>query len=133
MNRTRNIIYWIATAWLCLGLASTGIVQLLHRKEELVRMQSLAYPPYLLTIIGTWKLLAIPALLLPRMPLLKEWAYAGCFFAMSCAGISHLICAHPFADIFPSLLLLVLTLVSWYFRPAAGRPYPLLNGKAQTL
>jgi hypothetical protein len=55
-------------------------------------------------------------LLIPKFSLLKEWAYAGFFFLMSGAVFSHVAARDPVNEIFPSLLLLTLTLVSWYFR-----------------
>jgi hypothetical protein len=59
--------------------------------------------------------------LIPKFPLLKEWAYAGFFFAMSGAAISHIAVSAPIPEILPSLLLLGLTVVSWYFRPNSRR------------
>ena len=78
----------------------------------------LGYPIYFLTILGIWKILGVVAVLIPKFPLLKEWAYAGFFFAMSGAVFSHIALGDSVNEIFPSLLLLILTLVSWYFRPA---------------
>jgi uncharacterized membrane protein YphA (DoxX/SURF4 family) len=121
MTRTIKIIYWIATLWLALGMASTGIVQLLRSDVEVARMAHLGYPAYLLTLLGIWKILGVAAVLIPRSPLIKEWAYAGFFFAMSGAAISHIALGDPVSEIFPSLLLLALTVVSWYFRPASRR------------
>ena len=77
----------------------------------------LGYPEYLLIILGVWKILGVVALLIPKYPLLKEWVYAGFFFAMTGAVFSHIASGYM-TGIFPALLLLVLTLVSWYFRPA---------------
>jgi uncharacterized membrane protein YphA (DoxX/SURF4 family) len=78
MTRTKKIIYWIATLWLSLGMTSTGIVQLFRLQPEVETMMShLGYPSYLLTILGVWKILGVVAVLIPRFPLLKEWAYAG--------------------------------------------------------
>lgn len=81
-------------------------------------MAHLGYPAYFLTIIGVWKILGVVAVLIPKFTTLKEWAYAGFFFAMSGAIFSHLGAHDPVKDILPALLLLALTLVSWYFRPA---------------
>lgn len=119
MNTTKRnkIIYWIATLWLSLGMVSSGIVQILRLKMEVDGMAHLGYPIYFLTIIGVWKLLGVIAILIPKYPLLKEWAYAGFFFMMSGAFFSHLGSGDPFVMMFPSLLLLMLTVVSWYFRP----------------
>ena len=118
MEKRNKIIYWIATLWLSLGMLSTGIVQLINMKEEVDKMALLGYPAYFLQILGIWKILGVIAILIPRFPLVKEWAYAGFFFAMSGAMISHLASGNPVSEIFPSLLLFVLTGVSWYFRPA---------------
>mgnify|MGYP002651370819 CR=1 FL=1 len=124
MSKRNKIIYWIATGWLALGMLSTGIVQLLRVKDETDLMAALGYPVYFLTILGIWKLLGVVAVLIPKMPLLKEWAYAGFFFAMSGAIASHIATGKPM-DIFPSLLLLVLTIVSWYFRPMDRKLIPV--------
>lgn len=121
MKKRDKIIYWVSTLWLSLGMVSTGIVQLLKSKPELESMSHLGYPAYLLTILGIWKILGVLAVLAPKFPLLKEWAYAGFFFAMTGAGISHLAAGNSVREIFPSLLLLVLTVVSWSFRPPERR------------
>lgn len=116
-----RIIYWIATAWLSLGMLSTAIVQLICMKEEADMFTHLGYPLYLLPVLGVWKILGVAAILLPRLPLLKEWAYAGFFFTMSGAVISHIIVRDPASALFGPLLLLVLTLVSRHFRPASRK------------
>lgn len=115
----------MATAWLALGMLSSGVVQLLKGKEEVDFITNLGYPVYFLTILGVWKILGVVALLIPRYPLLKEWAYAGFFFAMSGAAFSHLAHGDGPVEYFGSLLLLVLTAVSWYFRPADRRLIPV--------
>jgi DoxX-like protein len=129
MTKKNRIIYWVATLWLALGMLSTGAVQLLRAKEGAGGADSvshLGYPLYFLTILGVWKLLGVVAVLVPRFPLLKEWAYAGFFFAMSGALVSHLAVASPLKEILPSVLLLALTVVSWSFRPATRKTLPPL-------
>lgn len=121
MTKRNKIIYWIATIWLALGMVSTGVVQLIKTKEGqggVDMITHLGYPTYLLTIIGIWKIFGVVALLIPRNPLLKEWAYAGFFFIMTGALFSHVALTDPLVELIPSLLLLVLTITSWYFRPA---------------
>ncbi len=118
MTKRNKIIYWVATLWLALGMTSTGIVQLIKLEEEVQKTSlELGYPGYFLTIIGVWKLLGVVVLLLPKFPLLKEWAYAGFFFLMSGAIISHLAVNDNASELFGPLLLLVLTGISRYFRP----------------
>jgi hypothetical protein len=125
MTKRKKIIYWISTIWLALGMLATGTLQLFKVKAKgalappgAYGITHLGYPIYLLTILGIWKILGVVAVLIPKFPLLKEWAYAGFFFAMSGAVFSHIAIGDPVIEIFPSLLLLILTVVSWYFRPA---------------
>lgn len=117
MKKSHKIIYWVATAWLSLGMASTGIVQLIHMKEEVEKMDTLGYPAYLLTLLGIWKILGVIAVLVPKFPLLKEWAYAGFFFLTTGAIFSHLAAAGEAVELFGPVLLLLLTITSWIFRP----------------
>ena len=120
MTKRNKIIYWISTIWLALGMVSTGTVQLFKEKAGQGGADSithLGYPVYLLTLLGICKILGVVALLIPKFPILKEWAYAGLFFVMSGAVFSHLAMGDPVKEIFPSVLLIVLILVSWYFRP----------------
>ena len=126
MTKRIKIIYWIATAWLALGMLSTAIVQLLKTEEEVGMMTRLGYPVYFLSIIGVWKILGVVAILIPKFPLLKEWAYAGFFIAMSGAVTSHLVNGDEAKTIFGPTLLMILTMVSWYFRPA-DRKIVLVN------
>ena len=121
MKKRNKIIYWIATIWLSLGMLSTGTVQILKLKGDgpgsVDSMTHLGYPVYFVTLLGIAKILGVIALLIPKFPLLKEWAYAGFFFMMSGAVFTHIAAGNSISEIFPSLLLLVLTVVSWYFRP----------------
>lgn len=125
MSKRDKIVYWVSTLWLALGMASTGFVQLLRQEAEgavappgVYGIKYLGYPVYVLTILGVWKILGVVAVLIPKFPLLKEWAYAGFFFVMSGALYSHAAVGDPVSKFLPSLLLLFLTVVSWYFRPA---------------
>ena len=122
MAKRNKIIYWIATIWLSLGMLSTGAVQLFQLTGDgpgsLNSMTHLGYPAYFVTLLGIAKFLGVIALLISKFPLLKEWAYAGFFFMMSGAIYTHIVAGNSISEIFPSLLLLILTVVSWYFRPA---------------
>jgi len=124
-GKAGKIIYWIATPWLALGMVSTGIVQLMKTPQEIELMTGLGYPVYFLTIIGVWKLLGVVTVLIPKFPLLKEWAYAGFVFNMSGAVFSHLFSGSRATDLFGPMLLLVLTILSWYFRPANRKLVPV--------
>ncbi len=125
MEKRNKIIYWIATLWLALGMMSTGAVQFLKVEKEVQSIERLGYPGYLLTILGVWKILGVIVILIPKFALVKEWAYAGFFFAMTGAMVSHIAVGDPAIELFGPVLLLVLTIVSWYFRP--------LNRKTATI
>ena len=130
MKKRDKIIYWVATLWLALGMVSTAAGQLLKMRTGQGAADSMAhlgYPAYLLTILGVWKVLGVVAVLIPKFPVLKEWAYAGFFFAMSGAAWSHMAVGDSVKEIAPSLLLIVLTFVSWYFRPADRKFIPSIN------
>src|SRR5688500_3893498 len=111
MSKKNKGIYWVATVWLALGTVWSAVVQLSGLEEEKQMMARLGYPGYFLIIIGVWKLLGILAILLPRTPLLKEWAYAGLFFMMSGAILSHIAVNDPAVELFGPVLLLLLTTI----------------------
>ncbi len=124
MKKRDKIIYWIATLWLALGMVSVGggqIFKMQAGQGGVDMITHLGYPVYFLVIIGVWKILGTIAVLIPGFPLLKEWAYAGFFFVMSGAALSHIAVGDPATSTLPSLFLLLLTILSWYFRPAGRR------------
>lgn len=82
--------YWITTATLALAIGSGGTAELLHLRPNVEGIVGrLGYPLYFLTIIGLWKIAGAVVVLAPRLPRLKEWAYAGIFFKMTGAAASH--------------------------------------------
>lgn len=121
MTKTKKIVYWVATVWLSLGMLSSAIVQLLRVPEGVQGVTHLGYPEYLLTILGIWKIFGVITILAPKLPVVKEWAYAGFFFVASGALFSHVTMGDPFSEIFPALLLLTLTVVSWSLRPESRK------------
>lgn len=126
-EKKRRIIYWICTIWLALGMTAGGVQQLFQIGGYVEIVSQLGYPIYLLSILGFWKILGVVAILIPGFPLVKEWAYAGFFFAMSGAATSHITVGQSFTEAIPSLVLLILTVASWYFRPADRKINSLIN------
>ena len=121
MKKRDKILYWAATIWLASAMLAGGIQQLFVPANFLEMFEHLGYPLYFMRILGVWKILATAALLAPGFGLLKEWTYAGSFFLWSGALVSHLALGDPLADMIPAVVLLVLTVVSWIFRPAGRR------------
>jgi len=121
MVKRNKIIYWVATLWLALGMVSTGLLQLFREKAGsggIDTVTHLGFPVYLLTLLGIWKMLGVVAILSPKFPLLKEWAYAGFFFVMTGAVFSHAVMGDEAKEFFGPVLLLILIGLSWHFRPA---------------
>jgi len=119
MTKKNKIIYWVATGFLAFGMLAQGFAQISHTNGYIDMIVShLGYPSYFLYIIGVWKILGVIAILVPDFKLLKEWAYAGFFFVMSGAAFSHVAAGDPIYSIAPALFLLIVIVISWYFRPA---------------
>jgi hypothetical protein len=117
MTKRNKIIYWVTTIWLALGMTSSGIFQIIKFEDVVKKMVTFGYPTYLLTIIGVWKILGVVAILVPKFPLVKEWAYAGFFFLLTGAFFTHFAVGDNASEFFGPSLLLGLTITSWYFRP----------------
>jgi hypothetical protein len=122
--KLKGIGYWATTIIVALELLAGGVTDLIHGPallfvgEPVVPvLAQLGYPVYLLTILGLWKLLGAIALLMPRFPRLKEWAYAGTFFEMTGAAASWAVRGGGMGDLIWPLAFAVLTLASWALRP----------------
>ncbi len=127
MTKRNKIIYWIATGLLAFGMLQSGIFAVLRTKQWVDLVVGLGYPIYFLTILGIWKILGVIAILIPRFKLLKEWAYAGFFFAMTGAFASHLESGdYSIKGLIGPFFQIVFLLFSWYFRPA-DRKISLVN------
>lgn len=118
MEKRKVIWYWIITAILSFCIFSGGVAQVVQVREVVQGFKPLGYPTYFISLIGVWKVLGIIAILVPGFQLLKEWAYAGLFFVMSGAVISHMATGDISAKIIAPVLLAVFTVLSWYLRPA---------------
>jgi DoxX-like family len=131
--KVKTMTYWTSTAILTAGLFTGGLSQLGHQQDTTAAIQHLGYPLYFMTIIGTWKVLAVFALLVPGFARLKEWAYAGVFFNMTGAMISHLVCGDPAWRVVVALSFAVLAVVSWATRPASRTLGTLFSATAPHL
>jgi uncharacterized membrane protein YphA (DoxX/SURF4 family) len=126
LGPSKMIGYWTTTIIVTLELLAGGVTDLIHGPELLFAgdpvalvLTHLGYPVYLLTILGVWKLLGAIALLVPRFPRLKEWAYAGTFFVYVMAAASWAACGGGVSNLIGPLVFAMLTLVSWALRPSS--------------
>jgi hypothetical protein len=113
----RAVAYWAFTVTVAFEMVAGSIWDLLRIEYVRVVLTHLGYPLYLLFILGAWKFPCALVLLLPRLPRLKEWAYAGAFFNYSGAVASHaLVGDRPGVWVWP-LVFAISTLASWALRP----------------
>jgi uncharacterized membrane protein YphA (DoxX/SURF4 family) len=132
--KAKNIAYWTTTALIAFFIGSGGVAQIAQFKGNPHGVVPLlGYPMYFFAILGFWKVLGAIAILVPRFPRLKEWAYAGIFFdltgaAASCAAVAGY-GAYAFHVLAP-LILAGLTVASWALRPQSrtiGVVFPATN------
>lgn len=112
----RSIGYWVTTGLVATALLAGGSAQLAALPETVSGIQKLGYPLYLLKILGIWKVLGAAVLLAPRLPRLKEWAYAGIVFDLTGAVASHAFSGDAPGSLTP-LVLVLLASASWALRP----------------
>jgi uncharacterized membrane protein YphA (DoxX/SURF4 family) len=117
----RQIAYWVATIVAVVGVGATGLLDLTGAPSMAQHVTSLGYPAYLQHFLGVAKLLGAAVILLPRLPRLKEWAYAGMSFDLAGASYSHFAHRDAAAELLLPVSLLVLLLLSYFVRPDARR------------
>ncbi|HLZ30068.1 MAG TPA: DoxX family protein [Chloroflexota bacterium] len=116
MNAHR-IAYWATTGFLAFNILSGGLAELAQRNDNADGMVQLGYPIYFMLILGAWKVLGTMAILAPRLPRLKEWAYAGIVFNMTGAAVSHAVVGDAAWHVYYTGFLAVLAVASWALRP----------------
>lgn len=116
-QKSKTIWYWVITGILSFCLFSGGLAQALQVQGVVQGFKPLGYPTYFISLIGVWKALGIIAILVPGFKLLKEWAYAGLFFTMTGAVISHIASNDIHAQIIAPIVFSIFTVLSWYLRP----------------
>ena len=117
----KNIAYWVTTGVVVLLMLSGGIMQVMRRPDAALGIVRLGYPAYFVVVLGAWKVLGSLALVAPKMPLVKEWAYAGFFFDLTGAAISHATMSSSLGNVIAPLFFAGLAIASWAFRPESRR------------
>ena len=130
--KTKNIAYWTTTILVAFFIGSGGIAQMwqYHANPHGI-VPVLGYPFYFFAILGFWKVMGAIAVLVPRFPRLKEWAYAGIFFdltgaAASCAAVGGY-GVYAFHVLAP-LIIAGFTMASWALRPPSRTLGILFHG-----
>ena len=115
------IAYWVATVFLAVNAVVAGAMDILRIQPLFGLLLHLGFPAYFATILGIWKVLGAVALLAPRYPLLKEWAYAGMFFDFSGAVAAHSATGDGIVSCVGPVVSIGALVASWYLRPQSRR------------
>ena len=120
--RRQMLAYWVATLFVTVTAAAAGTMDILRIEPLFGVMLHMGYPAYFATILGTWKVLGAVALLAPRYPRIKEWAYAGMFIDYTAAVASYVAVGDgTVSNLIGPLLSLALLVTSWRLRPLSPR------------
>jgi hypothetical protein len=126
MTKTKTTIYWIATLFVVFIMTISGALALIHAPTMMTALAHLGYPPYFSNLLAVSKLAGVSVLLLPGIPRLKEWAYAGFGITILSASYSHLLSGDGLLALEPLVTFAALVLSytmrppEWtFFKPAA--------------
>ena len=115
--KLKTIGYWTTTGLVAFAFGPGSIPDLIQAPPALAFVAPLGYPGYFLSILGVWKILGAIAILAPRFPRLKEWAYAGIIFDLTGAAISHAVRGNGILNVIVPLVLSGVAIASWALRP----------------
>jgi hypothetical protein len=89
----------------------------MRRPDAIAGITQLGYPVYFIVLLGVWKVLGALAILAPRLPRLKEWAYAGIFFDLTGASVSHAASGSSAGNVVGPAVFALVAMASWALRP----------------
>jgi len=118
----RTVTYWGATGLVAVAALSGGVSYLSADPHALENFRHVGYPQQLRVLLGIAKVAGATVLLLPRLPVLKEWAYAGFTFTWIAATVAHYLAGDGALSLAPVALLGSLA-VSYMARPANRRGF----------
>jgi DoxX-like family len=130
----RKITYWGATSLVAIVALLAAFAYLTTAPQAVENFRHVGYPQQLRVLLGIAKLAGAIALLLPRLPTLKEWAYAGFTFMWIAAAVSHYLAGDGALFLLPLALIGSLA-VSYVTRPANRRGFAksmLVQGDGST-
>ena len=124
---SRKVAYWATTGLVAIATLSAAFSYLTSAPQAVENFRHVGYPQQLRVLLGIGKLAGAIVLLLPRLPTLKEWAYAGFTFMWIAAVVAHYLAADG-KSLLPVVLLGLLA-VSYVTRPAnrRGSGKPMLS------
>ena len=120
-QRFGPIVYWFATVATAALFAVPGGALLARDHHFTAEMARLGYPAYFLLPFGALKILGALVILLPGLPRVKEWAYAGMAFDVAFAVYSRAALGDALSLVLFPFVIGAAALLSWAMRPAARK------------
>ncbi len=117
-SRGRTIVYWVTTLLLGTEGIVGGVLAFIQYPQYVGIIRHLGYPVYFMAIIAVWYTLVGVALLIPRFPRVKEWAYAGLVINYTGPAASHNSAGDPVGALVAPAIFTTLTIASWALRPS---------------
>jgi uncharacterized membrane protein YphA (DoxX/SURF4 family) len=117
-NKGRKIAYWVTTVLAGLNMLAGGAADAFAIPDAVAIFQSLSLPVYLVYFIGVAKIAGAIVILAPKLPRLKEWAYAGIAIDLTGAAYAHAASGQGVMEVSLPLVVLALVMTSWWLRPA---------------
>lgn len=118
---SRTIAYWALTGLLAASYLAGGYFDVAQPASFVAETVKLGYPLYFFAILGVWKIGAAVSLVLPGLPRLKEWTYAGILFNLTGASATHVFVKDPVGEVITPLIVLAIAIGSWALRPASRK------------
>jgi DNA-binding transcriptional LysR family regulator len=117
---SRKIVFWGATVLVALDALYAAFTYLIASPETVENFRHVGYPQQLRVLLGIAKLAGAIVLVVPRLPTLKEWAYAGFTITWIAASVAHYLAGDGPLSLLPVALLGLLA-ASYVTRPADRR------------
>lgn len=121
-----TIAYWVCTGLLSALMLMSAITNIIVVPDAVTLLKDhLGYPVYIIPFLGVAKLLGVVALLFPRFPRLKEWAYAGFVIDLSGAMYSFIRVGDPVSQWAPMIIgfaLIFASYILWHKKQQAATP-----------
>jgi uncharacterized membrane protein YphA (DoxX/SURF4 family) len=120
-QKIKIVAYWVTTIFGPASFIMGGFLFSTRNAQITATLSHLGYPIYFASILGAWKVLGAIAVVIPRLPRLKEWAYAGFFFDLTSAAASRFFVGDGVTDILAPIGFLALVIASWALRPESRK------------
>lgn len=108
-----KIIYYVATGLLTLLMLFSVSMYFFKHDDVAAMFKNFGYPTYIIYPYAVVKLLGLFAIWNPNFKIIKEWAYAGFFFAFILAFFSHFMIGD--GEHTGALMALILLIMSYIF------------------